>query len=385
MQHFAVLQLLAYSVSTPPRASPQPRVSTPPRAAVRMSAWDFNNVLVLDHVNMNHEKGRHDLVKAFYFDVLGLTVDPRKAENLELGRKGVWANAGITQFHLPEADAAQVLDGSITLVYSDLAAAKQRCAFAPEVLAGTNYSWVERSDWAQGSCELHVTCPWGTHFVLRQDVGAYDARGAQPGEVAADCFGIADVCVHVPSEKDLAAVGRYYSQVLGCPIETPNRGELAVRVGPKQTLTFRPSPDAAPVAHEDLRDDDEGVANYGIHLSLYVADLEAAYERAAALAPGIFVNWRFKRRAHTLEEAAEQCMFRVLDVVDPAAGAAAKPIIRLEHEVRSCVKTDGKKYRSCPFDEVPATSAAARSAALYSRIPVPIDTCETADECHVGI
>ena len=86
-------------------------------------------------IPMNHEKGRHDLVKAFYFDVLGLTADPRKAENLELGRKGVWANAGITQFHLPEADAAQVLDGSITLVYSDLAAAKQRCAFAPEVLA----------------------------------------------------------------------------------------------------------------------------------------------------------------------------------------------------------------------------------------------------------
>ena len=165
MLHLAVAQLLAYSVATSSRA------------AVRMSAWDFNNVLVLDHVNMNHEKGRHDLVKAFYFDVLGLTADPRKAENLELGRKGVWANAGITQFHLPEADAAQVLDGSITLVYSDLAAAKQRCAFAPEVLAGTNYSWVERSDWAQGSCELHVTCPWGTHFVLRQDVGAYDARG----------------------------------------------------------------------------------------------------------------------------------------------------------------------------------------------------------------
>ena len=113
MLHLAVAQLLAYSVATSSRA------------AVRMSAWDFNNVLVLDHVNMNHEKGRHDLVKAFYFDVLGLTADPRKAENLELGRKGVWANAGITQFHLPEADAAQVLDGSITLVYSDLAAAKQ--------------------------------------------------------------------------------------------------------------------------------------------------------------------------------------------------------------------------------------------------------------------
>ena len=39
MLHLAVAQLLAYSVATPPR------VSSP-----RMSAWDFNNVLVLDHV-----------------------------------------------------------------------------------------------------------------------------------------------------------------------------------------------------------------------------------------------------------------------------------------------------------------------------------------------
>ena len=114
-------------------------------------------------------------------------------------------------------------------------------------------------------------------------------------------------------------------------------------------------------------------------------DLEAAYKRAAAL-DTTFVNWRFKRRAHTLEEAVEQCMFRVLDVVDPAGGASSAPVIRLEHEVRSCVKPDGRKYKSCPFDEVPASSPAERSAALFSRLPVPIDAdCTTADECHVGI
>ena len=60
------------------------------------------NVLILDHLNINHEKGRHDLVKAFYFDLLGMTPDPRKQENLEAGRKTLWANAGIHQFHLPE-------------------------------------------------------------------------------------------------------------------------------------------------------------------------------------------------------------------------------------------------------------------------------------------
>ena len=35
-------------------------------------------IKIVDHVNMNHEKGRHDLLKAFYFDLLGFSVDPRK-------------------------------------------------------------------------------------------------------------------------------------------------------------------------------------------------------------------------------------------------------------------------------------------------------------------
>ena len=38
-------------------------------------------------MNMNHEKGRYDLLKAFYFDLLGFAVDPRKMENLDKGKK----------------------------------------------------------------------------------------------------------------------------------------------------------------------------------------------------------------------------------------------------------------------------------------------------------
>ena len=59
-------------------------------------------IKIVDHVNMNHEKGRHDLLKAFYFDLLGFAVDPRKMENLDKGKKTLWANAGIAQLHLPE-------------------------------------------------------------------------------------------------------------------------------------------------------------------------------------------------------------------------------------------------------------------------------------------
>ena len=64
-----------------------------------------------------------------------------------------------------------------------------------------------------------------------------------------------------------------------------------------------------------------------------------------------YVNYRFKRRAHNKEEALDQCMFRVIDVVDPDAPENG-PIVQIEHEIRSCVKTDGSKYKSCPLREV---------------------------------
>ena len=58
-----------------------------------------------------------------------------------------------------------------------------------------------------------------------------------------------------------------------------------------------------------------------------------------------------RARAYSEEEAVEQCMFRMLDVVDPD-DVAAGPILRLEHEVRSATKADGTKYKSCPLDDV---------------------------------
>jgi hypothetical protein len=92
-------------------------------------------------------------------------------------------------------------------------------------------------------------------------------------------------------------------------------------------------------------------SNYGPHVSLYVADLASTYKRAEEL--GVtYVNPRFKRRAYTLEEALDQCMFRCIDIVDPQ-NVEAGPILQLEHEIRSVVKPDGTKYKSCPFDDIP--------------------------------
>jgi hypothetical protein len=44
-------------------------------------------VLLLDHLNINHERGRHDALKSFYFDFLGCGIDPRKYDNFLAGEK----------------------------------------------------------------------------------------------------------------------------------------------------------------------------------------------------------------------------------------------------------------------------------------------------------
>ena len=54
-----------------------PTASATPTTAARATN-EKQNVLIVDHLNLNHERGRHDLLSAFYFDLLGLAIDPRK-------------------------------------------------------------------------------------------------------------------------------------------------------------------------------------------------------------------------------------------------------------------------------------------------------------------
>lgn len=303
------------------------------------------NVLVLDHLNANHQKGRHDLLQAFYKDVLGLALDPRKAENVEKGRKTLWFNAGVHQFHCPEAECAQVFDGRITLAYEADAFASlvQRLEAPPAVLGQSAFGW-ESTD-----AGVSMRDPWGSQFELVRRDGPVDARGEQAGP-ASHSTGLLDLTVHVPSSaQTVAGISRFYQHVLGCVVLRETADELVLQVGPTQTLTFRllPGRDAA---HDEVVTLEDGIANNGVHLSLYVRDFRETYVRADEL--GVtFVNHRFKRRAYCLDDALEQCMFRILEIRDPLAPDV--PIMRLEHEVRSTVTVGGSKYKSCPFFEVP--------------------------------
>lgn len=321
---------------------------------------------------MNHGKGRHDWLKSFYGeDFLGCAWDPRKANNLETGRKTLWANLGAHQFHLPEGfPDAQVLDGTITLVHPSLEKLVERYTSirsGPSCLNDSSFH-LEADSSGEETSSLLVTDPWGSVFRIVSPVNssARDPRGRQPGDTSEGCA-ISDITIHVPMDANLEGIGRFYERILGAelaPVEESVQNQIKIQMGPFQTLTFLSKESVNVNTHVDLREIGEKdetkeeeagtsttLGNYGVHISLYVADFSSSYRKARELGLA-YVNKRFSRRAYTLEEAIDDCMFRCLDIVDPN-NPKDGPILRLEHEVRSVVKKDGSKYKSCPFDKIP--------------------------------
>lgn len=287
-------------------------------------------------------------------------MDPRKEENLKQGSKTVWANVGSNQFHLPEGKPdAQVLQGVVTLVYSDLSALWGRFQneTIQKALQGSKFD-MKVNDEDEGV--LLVIDPWGTKFrIISGNKSDRDTRGRQPGEVS-EGLGMRDITIYTPIDCNLPGIGRFYEHVLNAPILETTSERCVVSVGPQQTLTFQIHPKrCSDFRHDDLRNDNVHPprdcdktyrSNYGPHLSVYVADLASSYRRADELGV-VYVNPRFKRQAYSIEEAIDDCMFRCLDIVDPKQ--PEKLILRLEHEVRSVVTRDGTKYKSCPFDSIP--------------------------------
>jgi uncharacterized glyoxalase superfamily protein PhnB len=235
---------------------------------------------------------------------------------LEGGNGTVWANVGAHQFHLPEGrPTAQVLDGIVTLVYPNLQKLVERYDdnSIRSALEGSRFRVKEQNDDDAGGY-LEVTDPWGTKFHLVEGADGYDNRGCQPSGDEAEGYSMKDLTIHVPPNANLDGIGRFYEQVLGSKVVKLTKDAVQIEMGPYQTLTFIPKEGTKVDSHVDLRDEREQgpnqdrpayYGNYGIHISLYVADLPSTYQRAANLGVA-YVNTRFSRRAYTLEVRREK-------------------------------------------------------------------------------
>jgi catechol 2,3-dioxygenase-like lactoylglutathione lyase family enzyme len=254
---------------------------TKPDCPWTRAAENLGNSVELQHVNLRVP----DQIKAtaFYISALGLTRDPY----LVTGVENMWANVGVSQFHLPTGPAQRVR-GTVGLVVPDRAQLLHRLAQARRWLDGTEYSFEERED------HVAVTCPWGNRI-----------RCHAPD---ADRFG--RVVLGIPYvEFDVApgtlpGIVRFYQEIVGAPAAIVD-GQAKVLVAASQHLTFRETD--APQPPYD-----------GHHIQLAFVDFGGVHAKLS------------ERGLISQEDSQHQ--YRFIRIVDPTDG---KLLFEVEHEIRS--------------------------------------------------
>jgi hypothetical protein len=241
----------------------------------------LGNSVELQHVNLRIPDPL--LATAFYISALGLTRDPY----LVTGIDNMWANAGVSQFHLPTGPA-QVLRGIIGLVTPDRELLLHQLQNARRWLGGTAYAFAEAAD------HVDVTCPWGN----RIRVHAPDAT--RFGRIT---LGIPYVAFDV-APGTLPGIVRFYQQIIGAPAELVGN-EARVLVAQGQHLIFRETEAPQP-------------AYDGHHVQLAFVDFGGVHAKLA------------ERGLISQEDSEHQ--YRFIDIIDPDDG---KLLFQVEHEIRS--------------------------------------------------
>jgi hypothetical protein len=245
------------------------------------AAESLGNVVELQHVNLRVPNQLH--ATAFYISALGLTRDPY----LVTGIENMWANVGVSQFHLPTGPA-QVLRGTVGLVLPDRAQLLHRLQQARRWLDGTRYGFEEQAG------HVDVTCPWGNRIRCH----APDAE--RFGRIK---LGMPYVEFDVaPGTVD--GIVRFYREIVQAPASIVD-GEARVLVANGQYLTFRET-DAPQPAYD------------GHHVQLAFVDFGGVHARLA------------ERGLISQEDSQHQ--YRFIKVVDPDTG---RLLFEVEHEIRS--------------------------------------------------
>jgi hypothetical protein len=337
---------------------------------------EFNGstLTLLEHINLNVPN--HDYILDFYFTILKMGVDPRRAQNIEKGSGTVWANCGASQFHLPYGDVGQCIDGSIGLVYDDLNGVVQRLQeFETKFSSNEDekkpyHSFhIEQSDDGLVTC-VHIVDRYDNMFQcrLRQgntNVGDDDeiiSTAKQPivysdkeehiheyNDVAqkygfkqgeeSECKGISYVEFNVVKGKDkIEDIAEFYDCVFDAPtsvISDPRDDRKIAIIGlgsidetsgkASQSLLFR-----------EKYDNDDEIRKYdGHHIAFYVGQNKADFLKAftnALEAAVVWVNPRFSDKVDNLNTAKKWKQFRFKSITNLEHG---RKVFELEHEVRS--------------------------------------------------
>ena len=244
-------------------------------------AESLGNVVELQHVNVRVPDQQK--ATAYYISALGLTRDPY----LMTGTDNMWANAGVSQFHLPSG-GPEVLRGTTALILPNRRQLLERLHRAKKELEGTKYSFTETND------GVETTCPWGNRIRVH--------------EPDAERFG--RIVLGMPYvEFDVApgttpGIARFYRELLGAPATAEN-GVARTLVANGQYLVFKETDRPQPEFD-------------GHHIQISLADFGGPHAKLA--------------ERGLISEESNPWQYRFLDIVDLDTG---KPLFRVEHEVRS--------------------------------------------------
>lgn len=241
----------------------------------------LGNVVELQHVNLRVS----DQLKAtsFYISGLGLTRDPY----LMTGIDNMWANVGISQFHLP-IGKAQRLRGHVGLVLPSRRQLLERLARVRGQLEGTQFAFTEAAD------HVEAICPWGNRY------RCYEPDAARFGRIT---LGMPYVEFEVPAGT-LPGIVRFYREILGAPAGLED-GTARVLVANGQYLVFRETERELPPFD-------------GHHIQITLADFGGPHAKL--------------RERGLITEESNPWQYRFTDIVDPDTG---KVLFIVEHEVRS--------------------------------------------------
>lgn len=329
---------------------------------------------LLEHVNLNVPN--HDSILPFYFSILGMGLDPRRAANIVKGSGTVWANCGASQFHLPFGEEAQVIPGSIGLVYPTLTPLKERLesmstASSDDDNSQPFSSWSVGTD-MNGKEHIRIVDRYGNIFYCRPNEGeeikqenddkmdlftnakqplvftteedlnqfsiAAETYGL-PHEQAPECQGIRYVEFCIPPQT-ASRIAEFYecvfdtpTTVFGCDDDNDEGGGIAiVGIGTIDETTGKSS---QCIIFREVESKDQIPPYDGHHIALYVGNDQADFEQAFKNcddAGVVWVNPRFSDKATNLNTAKKLKQFRFKNIVDLKNG---RTLFTLEHEVRS--------------------------------------------------
>ena len=164
---------------------------------------------------------------------------------------------------------------------------------AKKYLEGTKFSFREAGD------TVETVCPWGNRIRV---------HAPDPARFGAMRVGMPYVEFDIPAGTDLAAIAKFYKEILGgiAGVSSDERGAYAwASTSAESKVIYRET--TAPIPEYD-----------GHHIQITLADFSGPHKKL--LERGL------------ITEESDQHQYRFLDIVDVDTN---KPLFRIEHETRS--------------------------------------------------